>query len=134
MAESSDAGKNQVGSTFNIQNSIPHKSQKPKVAPEVNRAKEFQRGTAGVPESAKEGWEGLSEGSDIGLGKHFQTFESHTPDQTPPTRSKKRYKADKTDGFLVSCFHQYLQSQTRKHSKDDQNLCWDIFDYKLFAF
>ena len=45
-----------------------------------------------MPESAKEGWEGLSEGSDIGLGKHFQTFESHTPDQTPPNRAKKCYK------------------------------------------
>ena len=34
----------------------------------MNRAKEFQRGTAGVPESAKEGATGLAEGSDIGLG------------------------------------------------------------------
>ena len=34
----------------------------------MNRAKEFQRGTAGVPESTKEGVTGLSEGSDIGLG------------------------------------------------------------------
>mgnify|MGYP005887818981 CR=1 FL=1 len=99
----------------------------------MNRAKEFQRGTAGVLESAKEGVTGLSEGSDIGLGEHFQTFESHTPDQTPPSRAKKRYKADKTDGFLVSCFHQYLQSQTRKHPKDDRNLCLDIFDHKLLT-
>jgi len=59
---------NPVGSTFNIQNSIPHKSQKTKTALEVNRAKEFQRGTAGVPESTKEGVTGLPEGSDIGLG------------------------------------------------------------------
>ena len=58
-----------VGSTFNIQNSIPHKSQKTKAAPETNRAKEFQRGTAGVPESTKEGATGLPEGSDIGLGQ-----------------------------------------------------------------
>lgn len=83
MAESSDAGKNPVGSTFNIQNSIPHKSQKPKVAPEVNRAKEFQRGTAGVPESAKEGWGGLSEGSDIGLGAGCRGFKSLHSDQKP---------------------------------------------------
>ena len=59
---------NPVGSTFNIQNSIPHKSQKTRVVSEMNRAKEFQRGTAGVPESTKEGVTGLSEGSDIGLG------------------------------------------------------------------
>ena len=61
-----------VGSTFNIQNSIPHKSQKPKAMPEANRAKEFQRGTAGVPESVKEGATGLHEGSDIGLGESAQ--------------------------------------------------------------
>ena len=63
-----------------------------------------------MPESAKDGARGLAEGLDIGLGEHFQTFESHTPDQTLPNRAKKRYKADKTDVFLVSCFHQYLQS------------------------
>ena len=57
-----------VGSTFNIQNFIPHKSQKPKVVSETNMSKEFQRETAGVAESAKEGATGLSEGSDIGLG------------------------------------------------------------------
>jgi len=38
----------------------------------MNRAKEFQRGTAGVPESTKEGVTGLSEGSDIGLGEYAQ--------------------------------------------------------------
>ena len=59
---------NPVGSTFNIQNSIPHKSQKPKAVPEINRPIEFQRGTAGVPESAKEGARPLAESSDIGLG------------------------------------------------------------------
>lgn len=72
MIESPDAGVNPVGSTFNIQNFIPHKSQKTKAASETNRAKEFQRGTAGVPESAKEGARGLSEGSDIGLGESAQ--------------------------------------------------------------
>ena len=59
---------NPVGSTFNIQNSIPHKSQKTKAVSETNRAKEFQKGTAGATESAKESAEGLAEGSDIGLG------------------------------------------------------------------
>ena len=70
------------GSTFNIQNSIPHKSQKTKAASETNRAKEFQRGTAGVPESTKEGARGLPEGSDIGLGCGDRTFESCHSDQT----------------------------------------------------
>jgi len=42
------------------------------VVPETNRAKEFQRGTAGVPESTKEGATCLSEGSDIGLGEYDQ--------------------------------------------------------------
>lgn len=72
---------NPVGSTFNIQNSIPHKSQKTKAAAETNRAKEFQRGTAGVPESAKEGATGLPEGSDIGLGAGCRGFESLHSDQ-----------------------------------------------------
>lgn len=57
-----------------------------------------------MPESAKEGATGLPEGSDIGLGEHFQTFESHTQDQTPPNRAKKRYKADETDVFLAPRF------------------------------
>ena len=72
---------NPVGSTFNIQNPIPHKSQKTKVVPETNRAKEFQRGTAGVPESATEGATGLPEGSDIGLGAGGPGFESSHSDQ-----------------------------------------------------
>ena len=72
---------NPVGSTFNIQNSIPHKSQKPKAVAEINRPIEFQRGTAGVPESAKEGVRVLAEGSDIGLGPGDRAFESHYSDQ-----------------------------------------------------
>ena len=74
---------NPVGSTFNIQNSIPHKSQKPKAVPEINRPIEFQRGTAGVPESAKEGDSVLPEGSDIGLGPGDRAFEPHYSDQNP---------------------------------------------------
>ena len=73
---------NPVGSTFNIQNSIPHKSQKPKAVPEINRPIEFQRGTAGVPESAKEGARPLAESSDIGLGPSGREFESPISDQT----------------------------------------------------
>jgi len=74
---------NPVGSTFNIQNSIPHKSQKPKAVPEINRPIEFQRGTAGVPESAKEGARPLAESSDIGLGPGDRAFEPHYSDQNP---------------------------------------------------
>ena len=68
----SDAGVNPVGSTFNIQNSIPHKSQKTKAMAEINRPIEFQRGTVGATESAKEDARPLTEGSDIGLG-YFDT-------------------------------------------------------------
>lgn len=50
---------------------------------ETNRAKEFQKGTAGVPESAKEGATGLPEGSDISLGSRGRAFESHYSGQKP---------------------------------------------------
>lgn len=73
--ESSNAGANLLGSTFNIQNSIPHKSQKTKVVSATNRVKEFRRGTAGVRESAKEGEIGLPEDLDIGLGAGCLGFE-----------------------------------------------------------
>ena len=53
------------------------------MVPETNRAKEFQRGTEGVPESAKEGATGLPEGSDIGLGSRGRAFESHYSGQKP---------------------------------------------------
>ena len=49
----------------------------------MNRAKEFQRGAAGVPESSKEGVTGLSEGSDIGLGCRGWVFKSPHSDQNP---------------------------------------------------
>ena len=74
---------NPVGSTFNIQNSIPNKSQKTKAVSETNRAKEFQKGTAGATEIAKESAEGLAEGSDIGLGPGDRAFEPHYSDQNP---------------------------------------------------
>ena len=74
---------NPVGSTFNIQNPIPHKSQKTKAVSETNRPIEFQRGTGGVLESVKEGTTGLSEGSDIGLGPGDRAFEPHYSDQNP---------------------------------------------------
>lgn len=50
---------------------------------ETNRAKEFQKGTAGVSESAKEGATGLPESSDIGLGSRDRAFESPHSDQNP---------------------------------------------------
>ena len=49
--------------------------------PEINRPIEFQRGTAEVPESAKEGDSVLPEGSDIGLGAGCRGFESLHSDQ-----------------------------------------------------
>ena len=96
------------GTSFNTQNPTPHKSQKTKAAPETNRAKEFQRGTAGVPESTKEDATGLPEGSDICLGPHSQTFEPHTPDQTLPNRAKEHQTSAKSSGlslpfFSISC-------------------------------
>ena len=53
------------------------------MVPETNRAKEFQRGTEGVPESTKQGATGLPEGSDIGLGSRDRAFESPHSDQNP---------------------------------------------------
>ena len=88
---------NPVGSTFNIQNSIPHKSQKPKAVPEINRPIEFQSGTAGVPESAKEGARPLAESSDIGLGPSGREFESPISDQNPLK------SADFRGFLLISC-------------------------------
>ena len=64
------------GTPFNIQNAIPHQSPKAKAVPETSRAKEFQRGTSGAAESAKEGARVLPEGSDTLLGCGDRTFES----------------------------------------------------------
>lgn len=50
---------------------------------EINSPIEFQRGTAGVPESAKECDTVLPEGSDIGLGPGDRAFEPHYSDQKP---------------------------------------------------
>ncbi len=43
---------------------------------EINRAIEFQRGTVGATESAKEDARPLTESSDIGLGARCREFES----------------------------------------------------------
>ena len=62
--------------SFNIQNPIPHKSQKTKVSLEANRTKEVQTGTAGAKESGKEGARVPAEGSDTYLGARCRAFES----------------------------------------------------------
>ena len=66
-----------------MQNSIPHKSQKTKAVSEINRAIEFQRGTVGATESAKEDARPLTESSDIGLGAGDRAFEPRYSDQKP---------------------------------------------------
>ena len=65
----------------------------------MNRAKEFQRGTAGVPESAKEGATGLPEGSDIGLGPRGREFESLHSDQKGRLKKILGVKAQCFQGF-----------------------------------
>jgi len=108
---------NPVGSTFNIQNSIPHKSQKAKAVAEINRPKEFQRGTAEATESAKERAEGLAEGSDIGLGPGDRAFEPHYSDRNPSEivdfrgicyKFDKNSKVQKLIEYIVSLFLQEL--------------------------
>ena len=96
------------GTSFNIQNLIPHPSQKEKVLFETHRAKECQRGTAGAEARAKEGGRVPAEGSDTRLGPHSQTFEPHTPDQTLPNRAKEHQTSAKSSGlslpfFSISC-------------------------------
>ena len=115
-----------VGSTFNIQNFIPDKSQKTKVESETNRVKEFQRGTAGVPESAKEGARGLAEGSDIGLGSRDRAFESPYSDHMNGVRFSNIFIEKRTSHFLEVLQQQgffYLRSfnalmKKRKMQKD----------------
>ena len=56
------------GTSFNIQNPIPHKSQKAGFFPETNRANKCQRGRGGRAERAKESGRVLAEGIDTHLG------------------------------------------------------------------
>ena len=56
------------GTSFNIQNPIPYKSQKAGFFLETRRAKECQRGTAQAKESTKEGGRVPAEGIDTHLG------------------------------------------------------------------
>ena len=69
------------GTSFNIQNPIPHPSQKEKVLLETRRAKECQRGIAGAAERSKEGGRVPSESSDTRLGARCREFESPHSDQ-----------------------------------------------------
>ena len=71
------------GTSFNIQNPIPHPSQKEKVLLETRRAKECQRGIAGAAERAKEGGRVPFESSDTRLGARCREFESPHSDQNP---------------------------------------------------
>ena len=71
------------GTSFNIQNPIPHPSQKEKVLLETRRAKECQRGIAGAADRAKEGDRVLFESSDTRLGSRGRAFESLHSDQKP---------------------------------------------------
>lgn len=56
------------GTSFNIQNPIPYKSQKAGSFLETHRAKEYQRGRGGRAERAKEGGRVPAEGIDTHLG------------------------------------------------------------------
>ena len=56
------------GTSFNIQNPIPYKSQKTGFSLETTRAKECQRGRTGATESTKEGGRVPAEGIDTHLG------------------------------------------------------------------
>ena len=71
------------GTSFNIQNPIPHPSQKEKVLLETRRAKECQRGIAGAAERAKEGGRVPFESSDTRLGAGCREFKSPHSDQSP---------------------------------------------------
>ena len=71
------------GTSFNIQNPIPHPSQKEKVLLETRRAKECQRGIAGAAERAKEGGRVPFESSDTRLGCRGWVFKSPHSDQNP---------------------------------------------------
>lgn len=70
------------GTSFNIQNPIPHPSQKAKVLLETRRAKECQKGTAQAEERAKEGGRVPVEGYDTHLGAGCRAFESPHSGQT----------------------------------------------------
>ena len=69
------------GTSFNIQNPIPHKSQKTGFSLETRRAKEYQRGRGWRAERAKEVDKVPAEGIDTHLGSRDRAFESPHSDQ-----------------------------------------------------
>ena len=64
------------GTSLNIQNPIPYKSQKAGFFPETNRANKCQRGRGGRAERAKEIDKVPAEGIDTRLGARCREFES----------------------------------------------------------
>ena len=102
---------NPVGSTFNIQNFIPHKSQKTKAVSEMNRAKEFQRGTAGVLESNKKRRKVLFDETDILLGARCREFESPISDQVMIIRTTLSKWVMCSDlSFLLKIFYDTIKT------------------------
>ena len=91
---------------------------------ETNRAKEFQKGTAGVPESAKEGATGLPEGSDIGLGSRDRAFESPHSDQNP-------LKSVDFRGFFLFIVYCGAEFEEYRYGKKCDN---SMFSCNLFRY
>ena len=81
--------------------------------PEINRPIEFQRGTAEVPESAKEGDSVLPEGSDIGLGAGCRGFESLHSDHNVETKKMSLAKSPIISGFFATQTAIFLCTKTQ---------------------
>ncbi|MEQ2821082.1 hypothetical protein AAAV73_00510, partial [Hominicoprocola fusiformis] len=77
---------------------------------EINSPIEFQRGTAGVPESAKECARPLAESSDIGLGARCREFESPISGQNVLMKDA----AQKTPRFCAVFSHIYQFFRCKK--------------------
>ena len=99
------------GTSFNIQNPIPHPSQKEKVLLETSRAKECQRGIAGAAERAKEGDRVPSESSDTRLGARCREFESPHSGQLRLLKKMQPLKPLLRQGFQP---FQRTKSSTRR--------------------
>ena len=80
---------------------------------EINRPKEFQKGTAGVPESTKESARGLPEGSDIGLGPGDRAFEPHYSDHNVETKKMSPAKSPNISGFFATQTAIFLCTKTQ---------------------
>ena len=80
---------------------------------ETNRAKEFQKGTAGATESAKECDSVLPEGSDIGLGPGDRAFEPHYSDHNVETKKMSPAKSPNISGFFATQTAIFLCTKTQ---------------------